>query len=130
MIWYFGTGVIWINIPGTGIQFTPYCATKTSGPYENQPSGETVLLWWTGGTIQNIFFNEPVCGVSFFYSSIPNVQIQAFDAEINLSGASDATINASGRLDGDLSGASKLSYVGNPTLGSINTSGGSTISQK
>ena len=52
------------------------------------------------------------------------------DAEINLSGASDATINASGRLDGDLSGASKLSYVGNPTLGSISTSGGSTISQK
>lgn len=52
------------------------------------------------------------------------------NVEINLSGASDATINASGRLDGDLSGASKLSYMGNPTIGSINTSGGSTISQK
>ena len=52
------------------------------------------------------------------------------DAEVNLSGASDATINASGKLDGDLSGASKLSYVGNPTMGSISTSGGSTISQK
>jgi len=52
------------------------------------------------------------------------------DVEINLSGASDATINASGRLDGDLSGASKLYYMGNPTLGSISTSGGAKISQK
>jgi hypothetical protein len=52
------------------------------------------------------------------------------DIEVNLSGASDATINASGRLDGDLSGASKLNYMGNPKLGNINTSGGSTISQK
>ena len=52
------------------------------------------------------------------------------DAEVNLSGASDATINASGRLDGDLSGASKLHYMGNPTLGSISVTGGATISQK
>jgi len=56
--------------------------------------------------------------------------LSVVDAEVNLSGASGATINASGRLDGNLSGASKLSYVGNPTLGSISTSGGSTISQK
>lgn len=52
------------------------------------------------------------------------------DADINLSGASGATINASGRLDGDLSGASRLTYMGNPTLGSVSASGGSTISQK
>ena len=52
------------------------------------------------------------------------------DADINLSGASGATINASGRLDGNLSGASRLNYMGNPTLGSISASGGSTISQK
>ena len=56
--------------------------------------------------------------------------LSVVDVKINLSGASDAIINASGRLDGDLSGASKLSYVGNPTLGGINASGGSTISQK
>ena len=52
------------------------------------------------------------------------------DAEVNLSGASNATINASGRLDGNLSGGSNLNYIGNPTLGSISASGGSTISQK
>lgn len=52
------------------------------------------------------------------------------DVNIDLSGGSDATVNASGRLDGDLNGGSKLNYIGNPTLGSINASGGSTISQK
>ncbi|MFC1995633.1 head GIN domain-containing protein [Chloroflexota bacterium] len=52
------------------------------------------------------------------------------DVKVNLSSASDAIINASGRLDADLSGASNLNYMGNPTLGSINASGGSTISQK
>jgi len=52
------------------------------------------------------------------------------DVNIDLSGGSDATVNASGRLDGDLNGGSKLNYIGNPTLGSISASGGSTISQK
>lgn len=53
-----------------------------------------------------------------------------FDIDIDLSGASSATIDVSGRLDCSLSGASRLYYTGNPTLGSIETSGGSTISQK
>ncbi|MFC1962516.1 head GIN domain-containing protein [Chloroflexota bacterium] len=55
--------------------------------------------------------------------------LSVVDASVNLSGASDATINAAGRVDGSLSGASKLYYTGNPTLGSINASGGSTISR-
>jgi len=57
-------------------------------------------------------------------------ELSVFNVNFNLSGASRATINASGRLDGDLSGASTLNYVGNPTLGDINTSGGSTISKR
>jgi len=52
------------------------------------------------------------------------------NADMNLSGASSVSINASGRLDGKLSGASKLNYMGNPTLGDISASGGSTISKK
>ena len=66
-------------------------------------------------------------------SGASHVQLSNFsivNVEINLSGASDATINARGRLEGDLSGASKLSYMGNPTLGNISTSGSSTISQR
>ena len=52
------------------------------------------------------------------------------NAEVNLSGASRATVNVSGRLDVDLSGASHLSYIGEPTMGEISMSGSSTMSSK
>jgi len=51
-------------------------------------------------------------------------------ADVKLSGASGATVNLDGRLDADLSGASRLSYSGEPTMGDIHTSGGSTLSKK
>jgi len=57
------------------------------------------------------------------------VDLPATNVRLNLSGASEATINASGTLDGELSGASRLRYAGNPTLGRINTSGASTINR-
>jgi predicted nucleic acid-binding Zn ribbon protein len=52
------------------------------------------------------------------------------NADINFSGGSQGTINLDGVLDADLSGGSQLLYIGNPTMGDINTSGGSTISQR
>ena len=52
------------------------------------------------------------------------------NANIDISGASTGTVNLSGRLDADLSGASKLSYIGEPTMGNVNTSGASTLSKK
>lgn len=52
------------------------------------------------------------------------------DARVNLSGASQVTVNLDGRLDADLSGASTLLYIGEPTLGDISVTGGSTISKK
>jgi len=52
------------------------------------------------------------------------------NADINFNGASTGTVNLDGRLDADLSGASKLSYIGEPTMGNINTSGASTLSKK
>jgi len=52
------------------------------------------------------------------------------NADVNFGGASSGTINLNGRLDADLSGASKLWYIGEPTMGTINTSGASTISKK
>jgi len=63
-------------------------------------------------------------------SNVDLADFPAIDADVNLSGASGAAINARGQLDVDLSGASRLKYSGNPRLGSINVSGGSTISQK
>jgi len=52
------------------------------------------------------------------------------NADVNFSGASSGTVNLNGKLDADLSGASRLWYIGEPTMGTIDTSGASTISKK
>lgn len=62
-----------------------------------------------------------------------NVELSGFsvhNARVNLEGASSATVNLDGRLDGHLTGASKLLYIGDPTLGDIVTEGGSTVGKK
>jgi hypothetical protein len=66
-------------------------------------------------------------------SGASHVKLTAFpvsNADVTLSGASSGTVNLDGRLDADLSGASKLLYIGEPTMGTINTSGASTLSKK
>jgi len=63
-------------------------------------------------------------------SGASNVDLGTFsvnDANVNLSGASRAEINLDGRLDAIVGGASTLEYAGEPTLGDIKTSGGSTV---
>lgn len=52
------------------------------------------------------------------------------NADVNFSGASSGTVNLNGRLDANLSGASRLWYIGEPTMGTIDTSGASTVSKK
>ena len=49
------------------------------------------------------------------------------DADIDFSGASHGTVHIQGTLDARLTGASSLNYKGNPTLGSVSTSGASTL---
>jgi hypothetical protein len=49
------------------------------------------------------------------------------EAKVELSGASRATVNVTGKLDVNVSGASNLRYTGNPALGSVQSSGASTI---
>ncbi len=63
-------------------------------------------------------------------SSLKLSDFLVHDANVKLSGGSNANINLDGRLDADLSGGSHLRYTGDPTLGDINTSGGSTISEQ
>jgi hypothetical protein len=55
---------------------------------------------------------------------------QIDDANVNLSGASHATVNLNGTLNVEASGASSLEYIGNPTLGNVNTSGGSSVNKR
>jgi hypothetical protein len=57
-------------------------------------------------------------------------QFAVTDAGVELSGASRATVNAAGKLDANISGASTLVYTGNPTMGSVESSGASTIQSK
>jgi len=52
------------------------------------------------------------------------------NANVSLGGASTGTVNLSGRLDVYLDSASKLSYIGEPTMGTINIAGGSELSKK
>lgn len=49
------------------------------------------------------------------------------DADINISGGGKTYVNLSGKLDADLSGGSQVIYTGQPELGDIQMSGGSTI---
>ena len=66
-------------------------------------------------------------------SGASRLEIEDFpvhNADVNLSGASSGTINMDGTLDANLSGASHLYYIGEPTLGSLDISGGSTIGEK
>jgi hypothetical protein len=44
-----------------------------------------------------------------------------------LSGSGIATVNVSGRLDINASGSSRLTYLGNPTLGSIDLSDAASV---
>ena len=52
------------------------------------------------------------------------------NANVRLSGASNATVNASGTLDVNASGASTLYYLGSPTMGRLDVSEASSISQR
>lgn len=52
------------------------------------------------------------------------------DATISASGSSTVTVNLSGRLTADASGSSDIYYLGDPVLGSVDTSGSSTIRPK
>jgi hypothetical protein len=52
------------------------------------------------------------------------------DASVDASGGSHATVNASGTLDATASDGSHIKYVGSPTLGTIETSGGASVKQQ
>ena len=49
------------------------------------------------------------------------------EADVELHGAGKANVTATRQLDADLSGFSKLRYGGDPSLGRIETSGGSNV---
>ncbi len=56
--------------------------------------------------------------------------LKVINANVNASGGSHATVNPSGTLNADASGGSQVRYIGNPTLGTMDTSGGASIKQE
>jgi hypothetical protein len=60
-------------------------------------------------------------------SEVDLTDYPASDANVDASGASTVIVNLSGRLNADASGSSNIYYLGDPTLGVIDTSGSSTI---
>ena len=60
-------------------------------------------------------------------SSADLVDFPVGDANVEASGASNATVNVSGELNVEASGASHVKYLGSPTLGTIDSSGASSI---
>jgi hypothetical protein len=63
-------------------------------------------------------------------STLDLTEFHVNDASVVVSGASHAIVNLDGSLDVDASGLSNLEYIGEPTLGTINTSGGSNVTKK
>jgi hypothetical protein len=57
-------------------------------------------------------------------------ELVVVDADVEASGGSEVTVNPSGRLDADASGGSRVYYLGSPTLGKIDESGGSTVRRR
>ncbi|MBN2238474.1 MAG: DUF2807 domain-containing protein [Dehalococcoidales bacterium] len=52
------------------------------------------------------------------------------DADINIDGGGTAELNLSGRLDTVLTGGSELIYSGDPEMGNVNVSGGSSLTKR
>jgi hypothetical protein len=63
-------------------------------------------------------------------SEVDLTDFPASDGTVDASGSSTVTVNLSGRLNADASGGSNIYYLGDPTLGVIDTSGSSTIQPK
>ncbi len=85
----------------------------------------------SGGSTLNI--EGQANGLTASCSGGCHLQLSDFKVDtstIIMSGGSTGNVNVNSRLDADLSGGSSLVYAGNPTLGTITTSGLSTITRQ
>lgn len=72
-------------------------------------------------------------GITADISGASNGRLEQFtmiNANMRVSGASSTTINVSGKLSANVSGASRVYYSGNPTLGSISVTDASTFTSR
>lgn len=101
------------------------------GKIEEITSSDSISIDLSGGS--QLIGNGEAVDLTFDGSSGSQLDFTDFivqDASVELSGGSQATINLDGTLDADLSGGSQLYYFGDPTLGDIEVSGGSSVDKK
>jgi DNA/RNA endonuclease YhcR with UshA esterase domain len=60
-------------------------------------------------------------------SNVDLSEYQVSDANLDVSGASSVTVNPGGTLNVIASGASEVFYLGEPTLGKVDSSGSSNV---
>ncbi|HMK08561.1 MAG TPA: head GIN domain-containing protein, partial [Anaerolineales bacterium] len=88
----------------------------------------TLRLTLSGASTSNLAGSAQSLTVDASGASTADLsEYSVVDANVKASGASSATVNASGTLDAEASGASHIRYIGNPTLGNVETSGASSI---
>lgn len=95
-------------------------ANLKAGDVKANLSGASQL--WANGTAQSV--NADVSGAS----RLNGRDLQASKVDVNASGASQADVYASADLEAEASGASRVSYYGNPQNISPKASGASKIS--
>ena len=116
-----------VDISAGDVQFTVSDASRVIGDIAadgtefNIDGASAVRL---GGSANDMIVNAD--GAS--HAELTDFKVE--NANIKFTGASTGTINVFGKLDADLSGASTLTYLGVPAMGSISTSGASTLSWK
>jgi len=57
-------------------------------------------------------------------------EFSAVNVEVSVGGASKAEVTFSGKLDAEASGASRISYAGEGTLGKVRVTGASNLNRK
>ena len=107
-----------INVSGA----STVTGDATAGDADFQISGASTIR--LEGSAFNMVAN--VSGASHF--NLDDFVVS--NANVTFSGASNGEVNITGKLDADLSGESKLSYSGEPTIGTINISGESKLGEK
>jgi len=84
-------------------------------------SSEVILT----GSAQNLIMEEASGSSVVDLTDFPVV-----DASLKAGGKSHVIVNVSGRLDVDASSSANVYYLGDPTLGTIDTSGSATVERK
>jgi ribosomal protein L40E len=102
--------------------------SSLTGDFMTSEDGQFTLSGGSTLSIDGAANDLRITGSSGSHLELSNFTVH--NANVDLSGGSHATVNLDGRLDADLSGGSTLLYIGDPALGDIDTSGGSTIGRK